>query len=289
MMKSGTPKKSGEHKKSGAVSVGKTSVSPGALNNAEILEKLSGVYRSINANWRYPSDATVPVGQTSSWISLDMEWKLGRTSMVAWNAGKQRLFSSALEEITNSSLVMECSNAGRIARLALTSYVIGDEGMRQGFNQFAKAYPAYDAKAAALVTHSLSWAFFDRVENDLDRGKFYAYGFANIPEYSHFKGSSDPNYNHNVVRLPDGTFLGFDPEFFTGPRTYDELSQFMYQRFIDPSGVKPGMEQEHRDFSQQLSYEEFEKKRRALQDQVGYFAFNPNKGDQRSARGTKKQ
>lgn len=196
--------------------------------------------------------------------------------MVAWNLGKQRVFSSALEEITNSPLVMECSNAGRIARLALTSYVIGDEGMRKRFNQLAKAHKVYDANAAALATHNLSWALFDRAKNDLERNKFYAYPFVNIPEYSQFKDG--PDANHNVVRLPDGTFLGFAPEFFTGPRTYDELSQYMYKQLIDPSGVKPGMELQHRDFAQQLSFDQFEKKRRASQEQVGYFVFNPSKG-----------
>ncbi|MBM3633260.1 MAG: hypothetical protein FJX03_06115 [Alphaproteobacteria bacterium] len=121
------------------------------------------------------------------------------------------------------------------------------------------------------VVSQLSWSFYSKVSS-LKEGEFYAIAFTNIPQYNQLKCSFDAN--HNVIRLANGLFIGFAPDFFTEPRTEKELLTYLYSKFTEKKDLIPGKEKEHEEFCRELSFETFVKQRQAHQLKLGYFAFS---------------
>lgn len=222
-------------------------------------------YISINQNWSYPHNNTIPVDTTPSWERLTVNTNAGLTSMVMWNFEQQPSISEALDEIIKTNLCMECSNAARIVRLALISSIVGDQGMLQLVKDLQKR-----GLSGFNLMNQLSWQFFERTPG-LGEG-IYAFPFVNIPEYPMYKNGADAN--HNVIRLSDSKFIGFDPEFFTEPRTYDEVTEFLYTQFTDSKNLIPAQERNHKEFIQELTFNKFEESRVNYQNTVGYFVFN---------------
>ncbi len=228
--------------------------------------RLVEVYRRINSNWSYTGE-TEHVGRTDSWKELTAKTANGTTSMVAWDFQKQPSFTAALNEIISSKLIMECSNAARIARLALLNSVLEDKGMHDWALSLLKKNSCFD------LMSELSWKFFEKSANDDTLGKFYAYPFVNLPEYASLKDG--PDGNHNIVRLPDGLYVGFAPDFFTEPRTHDDLVGYLFNKFTSTTDIRKGKEAEHARFCTWLTLEKFKQIRAAYQAKVGYFVFNP--------------
>lgn len=230
--------------------------------------RLVEVYRSINSNWSYTGE-TEHVGRTDSWKELTAKTVNGTTSMVAWDFQKQPSFTVAVDEIISSKLIMECSNAARIARLALLASAVTDKDMHRLALSLQKEH---SGSTFNLMT-ALSWKFFEKSANDDTLGKFYAYPFVNLSEYASLKDG--PDGNHNIVRLPDGLYVGFAPDFFTEPRTHDDLVGYLFNKFTSTTDIRKGKEAEHARFCTWLTLEKFKQMRAAYQAKVGYFVFNP--------------
>ena len=71
--------------------------------------------------------------------------------------------------------------------------------------------------------------------------------------------------NHNVFRLPNGEYIGFDPDFFTQSQSYDELERYMFEALTSNEYVQENKVGEHKDFCEKLTFEEFRSQRRAYQ------------------------
>jgi hypothetical protein len=234
-------------------------------------QKLIKVYQHINSNWNYPEKNTTTVQTSPSWDVLNVNTSNGWTSMARWNPLKQEKFSLALNEITSSKLIMECSNAARIARLALLGLILGDNALMTKLSQVTEQLKVKGLNTEFNVASQLSWSFYSKVSS-LKEGEFYAIAFTNIPQYNQLKCSFDAN--HNVIRLANGLFIGFAPDFFTEPRTEKELLTYLYTKFTEKKDLIPGKEKEHEEFCRELSFETFVKQRQAHQLKLGYFAFS---------------
>lgn len=232
-----------------------------------ITETVLHTYKQINDNWRYPVDTSTQVETTKSWRKVSVVTTVGHTSAVVWDFETQPSFSQALKEITTAKLIMECSNAARIVRLSLISAVIGDEGMLKLASNLKEQYPT----SPFNVMSALSWKFFKKVDTDQE-SQFYAYPFVNLPAYTEYQNG--PDGNHNIIKTPNNSYIGFSPDFFTQERSYEELSMYLYDRFMDESDTKPQMIEKHGQFCQNLNYTIFEEKRREYQNSIGYFAFD---------------
>jgi hypothetical protein len=231
-------------------------------------QRIAGIYQQINKNWQYPLHAKTPVEATSSWKVINVQTNVGFTSAVAWNYEKQPKFSVALEELISTKLVMDCSNAARIARLALINCEVGDEGM-------LKLCSLIKIKNSEITDFNLinqmSWSYFKKTDS-LQDGHFYAFPCVNLPDYPQYKDGFDAI--HNIIRLPNRMYWGFDPAYFVKPQSHDALVQFLFEKITEPKNIKPGKEKAHSEFCEKLSFEEFVKCRQVYQLQVGHFVFD---------------
>ena len=230
--------------------------------------RLATIYRRINSNWSYPKDKVTKVQITDSWQELTVNTVKCPTSIAAWDFEKQPSFTKALDEITNGKLVMECSNAARILRMALVHSVLGDEAMLSLARQLNIKHP----KSRFNVMSDLSWIFFEAVK-EIVGGKFYAVPFVNLPEYGQFKDGADGN--HNVLKLPNGLYIGFAPDFFAEPKTNAELERYLFERFTDQNDIIEGKKAEHAQFCTGMSLKKFKAMRADYQAKAGYYTFNP--------------
>lgn len=234
---------------------------------SEITQEILKTYQLINNNWCYPLNSSIPVETTKSWKELTVQTDTGNTSTVVWDFEGQPSFSKALSEIISAKLVMECSNAAKIARLALISSVIKDQGMLKLISTLKIKH----SKSEFNLMSDLTWQFFKQASSD-NKTQFYAYPFVNIPEYTHYKNG--PDGNHNIIKLPNNSYIGFAPDFFSAGRTYEELSAYLFNKFNDPSDTKVEKLDEHAIFCQNQDYNLFEEERKEYQSQVGYFFFD---------------
>lgn len=236
---------------------------------ADITQTAIKTYEAINKNWSYPTDSQTPVGYTDSWEQLRVDISgQGWASAIVWNYVKQPSFSKALEEIINTKLVMECSNAAKITRLAIIWSVIGDSGMLKLVSNLKEKHSSskYDLMSA------LSWEFFKKTENDTDSRQIYAYPFVNLSSYKTYKNGFDAN--HNVIKIPNNLYLGFAPDFFNTGQTLDALTKYLYDCFKNSSNVKPEATFMHARFCKMLNYDKFKKMRSRHQCEIGFFVFD---------------
>lgn len=126
---------------------------------------------------------------------------------------------------------MDCSNAARCVRLYMICQILGKD------------------KALALTSHirnqhsnssfnfmnALSWSFLEKAESVEEQG-IYCFPFVNIEKYPYFKPDGMAR-NHNVVRLLDKTYFGFDPRFFDSSKNYEEVENLLYDCFIKQEDV----------------------------------------------------
>jgi hypothetical protein len=237
--------------------------------DASTPSKIEEIGYRMNKNWSYPSNATLPVEATDSWKLLTVDTARGTTSMVAWDFEKQHSFTEALDEITNSKLIMECSNIARIMRMSLVHSVLGDKAMLDLARRLQKKHKG----SLFNVMSDLSWEFFKKSAACASDGKFYAAPFVNLPEYGQFKDGADGN--HNIIRLPNGLYIGFAPDFFTKIRTNDEVVRYLFDTFTSQTNLIKGKETEHAKFCTGLTLKKFRQLREEHQAENGYYVFNP--------------
>lgn len=231
-------------------------------------------YARINKNWKYPKNDKTPVSSTLSWEEISVVTNAGPTSMVCWSPEKQPHLREALEEIFNAKdLIMDCSNAARLVRLYMICQMLGEEKTLELTDSVRTQHP----ESQFNFMNALSWSFLDRVESVEERG-IYCFPFVNIEKYPEFKPAGNAR-NHNVVRLLDGTYFGFEPDFFDSPKNYGEVERLLYSCFIDQEGVDKGKEKQHQKYSNilQNNFQNFASMREAYQKKVGFYKFNMEK------------
>lgn len=231
-------------------------------------------YARLNKNWKYPENHTIHVSFTPSWEEKAVETTGGWVSMVSWNSEKQPHLPRALEEIFDAeALIMDCSNAARLVRLYMICQMLGEEKTLDLVSHIRAQYP----DSPFNFMNALSWSFLEKVENVDGRG-IYCFPFVNIEKYSYFKSGGNA-INHNVVRLLDNTYLGFDPSFFCVPKNYGEVEQCLYKCFIKEDDVDLKKEEEHKKYSKilQSDLKIFVAQREKYQKKFGYYKFNMQK------------
>lgn len=235
-------------------------------------EAARSAYARINQNWKYPENNTTPVTCTTSWEEKLIKTSAGYTSMVCWNHEKQPCLAEALEEIFNAPLIMDCSNAARLVRLYMMCKMLGEEKTSTLILRTRSQHP--DSQFNFM--NALSWSFLEKVEST-DEGGIYCFPFANVKEYSEYKPGGH-SISHNIVRLLDKGYLGFEPSFFTSPKSYEELEQLLYNCFIMPEDVAPGKEAAHKKYSAIAQLPgAFKRTREAYQKKVGFYKLNIDK------------
>ena len=83
--------------------------------------------------------------------------------------------------------------------------------------------------------------------------------------------------NHNVVRLLDETYFGFDPRFFGSSKNHEEVEKLLCDCFIKPEDVE--REEEHKKYVQTLQSNPliFATMRESYQRREGFYKFNMEK------------
>lgn len=192
--------------------------------------------------------------------------------MVCWNHEKQPCLVEALEEIFNARLIMDCSNAARLVRLYMICKMLGEEKTSELISSKRIQHP--DSQFNFMS--ALSWSFLEKVEGTEEDG-IYCFPFANIEKYSEYKPGGH-SISHNIVRLLDNKgYLGFEPSFFTSPKSYEELEQLLYNCFIMPEDVVPGKEAAHQKYSAIVKMPVFQRLRKVYQKEVGFYKLNVGK------------
>jgi hypothetical protein len=229
-------------------------------------------YARINQNWKYPENNNTPVTCTTSWEEKLVRTSAGYTSMVCWNPEEQPCLSAALEEIFNAPLIMDCSNAARLVRLYMICKMLGEEKTSSLISSTRRQHP--DSQFNFM--NALSWSFIEKVEST-EKGGIYCFPFANIEKYSEYKPGGH-SISHNIIRLLDKGYLGFEPSFFTSPKSHEDLEQLLYNCFITPEEVASGKEAEHQKYSgivKDLAV--FKRMREIYQERVGFYKLNVDK------------
>jgi len=163
---------------------------------------------------------------------------------------------------------MDCSNAARIVRLKMICDLLGKEKTAQW-----AMYTSNTSTSAYDFMHKLGWSFFDErsYSDDFSVGISF-FSFLNIKKYGELKPDGFA-VSHNVARFSDGTFLGFDPDFFAeGPRSYEEVEEELYEDFINPRRVREEDRENHQDYCEILTPEIFKVMRRKHQKTNGKIA-----------------
>lgn len=172
-------------------------------------------YRFINIIWQFQSDTIWKFQNEevddlhklpSSWNNALTKTNQGYVNGLIWNYEDQPNFSIALKNIMQTEIQTECFNANRIGRLVLTASIIGNEKFFDLTKDLCnQGYKPFDAMT------KLSWKYFKKTE-DTGTENIYAYPYVNLKKYYEYKDGADGNLN--VIRLPDGTYLGFDSKLF---------------------------------------------------------------------------
>ncbi len=236
-------------------------------------EKASSVYQSINKNWRYPEGSEEMTPSKSSKI-ISTTVAEGQVSALVWDSESEPDLSAALEEIVSAKLVTECANAARIARLSVLSHLLGKEKMDDLIDKVkrrledSKTYTEYNFMA------ELSWSFCKKT-TDLSGDGMYPYAFVNHPSYRTYKPTGDAA-NYNVIRLSTGQYFSFNPEFFTEPKSYEELEAHLLTMFTNDEFVDGATKRQHKIYCKRLNPGRFKTERLKHQEKVGYSKFDFN-------------
>lgn len=228
----------------------------------------------INANWTYQAlDNTSKWNNTTSWSKQYLQSPSGEIACeLFWNHVKQPSFKKALNEIIGTHVPTECITVARILRLALVTLVIGEDKLLSLVSNLI----AIQEDKNFPIMHDLSWHFFPKVEHD-NHDAFYAYPFVNIREYDIYKVGN--HKNHNVIKLPDSSYIGFAPTFFYANRTQQKLEQYLFDEFMNDKDIRQGMESQHAAFCKTLTFESFKEARLKYQKSVGYFIFDETRAE----------
>ncbi len=123
--------------------------------------------------------------------------------------------------------------------------------------------------------HTLSWSFLEKVGSPKEDG-IYCFPFANIEKYTEFKPHGHTR-SHNIIRLLDKGYLGFEPSFFTSPKSHEDLEKLLYDCFIATEDVASGKEAAHQQYATTVQLPVFKRLREVYQEKFGFYKFNMDK------------
>lgn len=207
-----------------------------------------------------------------SWTVVNVETNSGNTSAIVWNRLKEPDLKTAINQLVDSELVMECSNAARIVRLGVLRELLGHDKM----NTLVKDVSTILMKKRQFTLYNfmaaLSWKFYEGVRS-INEGEFYAFPFVNSRLYAELKPNGDES-NHNVVCLTNGTYVGFAPGFFEQSKTYEEMEERLYTVLMDDSFLREEDKARHSDRCKKLSFDVFKAQRSSFQKNYPYNRLN---------------
>lgn len=234
-----------------------------------VTSSLLSSYDLINKNWTYGKSTELAQTDAPSWEACLTSTNRGDITFLSWNREVEPSLSKAVHEILGSTTRAECANASKISKIRIFDDLLG-YGL---FGDLVEVV-SKQAQTPFQFMHKLSWCF--QTPCELSFKGVYALPFVNIPAYNYFKPWGDAQ-NHNVFKLADGRFIGFDPAFFTTPKTYDELERHMYDVFISTDHVSDEKAELHKTFCSQLTFEKFQVMRRQHQSEVPAYRFDADK------------
>ncbi len=235
-----------------------------------VTSSLLSSYDQINKNWTYAKSTELVKADAPSWKANSTSTNNNKEiTFLAWDQETEPSLSKAVRDVLASTTRAECANASKISKIRIFDDLLGDGLFSDLVVQISK-----QSKSPFQFMHTLSWCF--QTPCDLSFKGVYALPFINITEYSHFKPQGDAQ-NHNVFKLADGRFVGFDPVFFNVPRTYDELERHMYDVFISADHISDEKVALHKMFCSQLTFEKFQVTRRQDQSQIPAYRFDVDK------------
>jgi hypothetical protein len=246
-----------------------------ALNltaDASILDS----YQKIHAHWQYASTPESATTDSVYWEVKLVDLDDGQSApCLTWQCERAPLMKTALEDILQASSHLDCLSAYRIAKGKLILDTLGSFKTQKRIDVIRTSDE--DTNSANFLS-TFSWSFQTECTEDFQG--VYFMSFVNIPWYDKYKPTGNAG-NHNVVRLSDGTFMGFDPVFFSRPRTYDDLERHMYEEFISPDHLANEEIEEYQQFCKVLEenggLEVFKRLRRKYQTQFRPYRFDLEK------------
>ena len=234
-----------------------TDLTQGQLNEIADESALSS-YAAINKNWGYRTNFFHSMKtDANEWEAAAHTNLNGLNFIFKWNQEKQPNYGKALTSILHSKTVAECATASDIARMKIIYDILGNYNGEVIGKAITQAYGSEQACCAFLPGMLQT-----KCEEDFKGTGFY--GFINLPQYGYFKPQGSYR-NHNVIRLSNGKFIGFDPGFFTEPKTYQELEEHMYKAFIRKKYVALDKVAEHEEFCKNLNFYSYRLVRGAYQ------------------------
>jgi hypothetical protein len=242
-----------------------------AIARADAVIKES--YSLINKNWKYSLGNVWTLNGLLSWTLKEKEEEnidgsLVRSPALIWNQDIQPDLKKAIESLlTKNGILMECLTAARIVRIQIIINLLGTKKTLELVHLLRNRH-----KSEFDFMNALPWAFHSRVKDCKGEG-IHFYSFLNVPEYVFWKPNG-PDHNHNVVRLSDGNYLGFAPEFFTEPKTFEELEQYLYDRLVDTQFVPEEAVARHQEYMRSVTFGQFQSLRRLYQSQIGYYRID---------------
>ena len=239
-------------------------------------ESIRSSYALINQNWRYPKNNKTRFSppKNTAWKEFLSKTTSGTMSMLFWDGAMGiNLLKSVNTLLNTEGLEMDCSNAARIVRLKLLCDLLGGKKAEQWALRINLT-----SNSAYSFMHRLGWSFFDEkaYDDDVSTGTAF-FSFLNVKQYGELKPDGFA-ISHNVARFTDGTFLGFDPDFFAEePRTYEEVEMELYNDFINPKRVKKEDLESHKQYCKRLTPENFKGMRRNYQGKSKIAVLNLEK------------
>ena len=238
----------------------------------ELADKAArSAYSLINKNWKYPAAEDKEASLPLSWKYEEITTTAGSTRFLSWKHEKQPDLKVALEELFNiEGLTTECSNAARLVRLYVFCSILTPQKTTALISQARQEY----LHSEFNFMNQLSWSFIHGTKHTEDEG-IYCFPFVNLEKYPTFKPNG-ADRNHNVVRMLDQTYLGFEPNFFSSPKTEEQVEQLLLERFIESKDVDSSQKEAHLQYSEIIKKtpELFRQMRTKYQGQTGFFKFN---------------
>lgn len=232
-------------------------------------------YKNVNTNWTYLTPETCEKfnqQKVEGWTFEIIE--LGgrnNTFAVLWNGANQSTFIEDLKRLTETKLVIECRAVSMLARLTLIHTAVGNQAFNGLYNKAIKDFGSKFNATQQLSFNSFDQKLFAETVNASGKIAFVAYVNV-ISKIMLLKPSSDA-MNHNVIKLMDGTYLGFSPTFFQKPRTLDDLARFMYGELTNEKFLEPSRKAIHERMVTQLTFDKYKEERDVCQNQQGYSAI----------------
>ncbi|MBA4749857.1 MAG: hypothetical protein H2057_04460 [Alphaproteobacteria bacterium] len=230
-------------------------------------------YQKIHAHWQYATTPESFATNSPYWTVQRVTLDDGKeTAVPIWQSETAPLMKTALEDILQSSSHLDCLSASRMAKSKLIVHTLGSHKTHhlvEITKDTGKKPNSYDFLSV------FSWSFQTECSEDFQG--VYFMSFVNIPWYEKYKPTGNAG-NHNVVRLSDRTFMGFDPAFFSHPRTYDELEYHMYEEFISADHLVDEEKDEYQAFCHVLAddggFDSFKRLRREHQKKFQPYRFD---------------